>query len=513
MKKITKIISITALISYSILAQPAYIMNLSSPQIIDNKTIEFDINIESTGQDFVLTSYQCAFNIDSIFLNDTSFCFEYIPSSSQLNNTPLYGVGCDKVDGTRKIHFASSAGIDNITTHPIRVGRFLIKKSSSILVDSLHINWTFDGIYKTILTGENFIEITNPLDHKNLLFKNDSPSIDYLVLDSDEGTLNGDVHLKTREGSNSSKVVYFLNTSSTLTYSIYLNKSGEWFAWGRMFFESTSSQNSFYFQIDDGTKLTFGNQNQFDQWHWEGAGLNKLDIGNLTQGNHTITIYGREPGETVMLDQVFLTMDGNLVTSDDLFQSPTPVELVAFNAFVNAANKVELNWTTASELNNSGFYIEKSYNKSSWINLAFIKGNGTTTKKHSYKFIDNNNPSDLYYRIKQVDNNGSFTFSNTLKIEYTPQTFNLSQNYPNPFNPSTNIQYSINQTCDVKIDIYNLLGEKVIELKNEVQNSGTYELNWNASNYSSGTYLLCLYAKPSDGSNAFKDVRKMILLK
>ncbi len=81
------------------------------------KTIEFDVNIESIGQDFVLTSYQCAFNVDSEFINDTSFCFEYIPSTSQLNNTPLYGVGCDKVDGTRKIHFASSAGIDTITNH------------------------------------------------------------------------------------------------------------------------------------------------------------------------------------------------------------------------------------------------------------------------------------------------------------------------------------------------------------------------------------------------------------
>ncbi len=77
-----------------------------------------------------------------------------------------------------------------------------------------------------------------------------------------------------------------------------------------MFFDSTSQSNSFYFQIDGGTKLTFGNHNQFGKWHWEGSGLNKLDIGNLIEGDHTITIYGREPGETVMLDQILLTPIG-----------------------------------------------------------------------------------------------------------------------------------------------------------------------------------------------------------
>ena len=132
MKLIANIISIFTFWSYAIITQPSYLMNLSSPQIVDDKTIEFNVNIESTGPDFILTSYQCAFNIDSIFINDTTFCFEYIHSTSALSNAPLYGVGCDKVDGIRKIHFASSAGIDSITTHPLRVGRFMIKKSSSL---------------------------------------------------------------------------------------------------------------------------------------------------------------------------------------------------------------------------------------------------------------------------------------------------------------------------------------------------------------------------------------------
>ncbi len=514
MKKIARIFSIIIFLTFTTLAQPSYLMNLSSPQIVDDKTIEFDVNIESTGPDFILTSYQCAFNLDSQFFNDTSFCFEYIPSTSELNNAPLYGVGCDKVDGTRKIHFASSAGLDSITSHPIRVGRFMIKKSSALIVDSLHIIWAFDGIYKTILTGENFQEITAPSDHESLNFKNEtSNSNNFLAFSSGEGLLDGDIHLKTKEGSISSQVVYFLNTYSTLTFTVNLSKSGNWYAWGRMFFDSSGSQNSFYFQIDGGTKLTFGNHNQFDKWHWEGAGLNKLDIGNLSEGEHTITVYGREPSETVMLDQILLTTDGDLIASDNLLQSTTPVELISFTALLNDRNQIKLNWMTATELNNYGFYVEKSTDKNAWKNLGFIKGNGTSNEKHFYNYIDQNISSKNYYRIKQVDENGSFSFSKVVEVDNTPQNFSLEQNYPNPFNPSTNIQYSINQTCNVKIDIYNLLGERITEIKNETQNSGTYKLNWNASDYSSGTYILSLYAKPNNGSEAFKDVRKMLLLK
>ena len=119
----------------------------------------------------------------------------------------------------------------------------------------------------------------------------------------------------------------------------------------------------------------------------------------------------------------------------------------------------------------------------------------------------------IYYRLKQIDNDGSFQYSNIIEVKNLPPSFNLAQNYPNPFNPSTNIQYSINQACNVKLDIYNMLGERVTELKNEVQSSGTFNLNWNASNYSSGIYILALYAKPTNGSTPFKEVRKMILLK
>ena len=139
------------------------------------------------------------------------------------------------------------------------------------------------------------------------------------IYSADNGTLEGDVRLKTKSGSKGSEVVYFLNTSSTLKLNVNLDKSGQLYAWGRMHFESSGgARNSFYIQIDNGPKLTFGNNNNnFDKWHWEGNSLLPLAFGNISSGPHTITIYGRECGETVMLDQVLLTYDKNFVPDDN----------------------------------------------------------------------------------------------------------------------------------------------------------------------------------------------------
>ena len=514
MKLIIKIISLTALFIISIAAQPSYLMSLSNPQIIDDKNIEFDVNIKSNGQAFVLTSYQCVFDINSEFLNDSSFCFEYIPSSSQMKNSPIYGVGCVKIDGSRKIHFASGAGKDTIDNHSVKIGRFKIRKSSYLLIDSLNLKWSFTGIYKTIITGENFEEITNPAEHTNLSFKYTAVSPkNYLLLNAEDGTIDGNIHLTSKNGSLAKNVVYFLNSYSTLTFSVTINKSGDWYAWGRMFFDSTKQLNSFYFQIDGGSKLTFGNKDYYNQWHWEGAGSNKLPIGNLTQGEHTITIYGREPAETVLLDQILLTSDENLAASDELFENSTPVELVSFSASLKVNNQIELHWVTSTELNNFGFYIERSTDKSKWENIGFIKGNGTTSNSNTYKFWDNNISPRIYYRIKQVDNDGTYSLSSIVEVENKVKEFNLSQNYPNPFNPSTHIQYSINKESKIHLVVCNLLGEQVRELNNNTQSPGNYIIEWNASNYASGAYLLVLTANPTDGSQPFKQIKKMLLLK
>ena len=94
-----------------------------------------------------------------------------------------------------------------------------------------------------------------------------------------------------------------------------------------------------------------------------------------------------------------------------------------------------------------------------------------------------------------------------------PNDFSLFQNYPNPFNPSTTIRYAIPQQSYVTVKIYNSLGENIAELVNLSQSAGSYHLEWNAGNVASGIYFYSMDAVPTDGSNIFKSVRKMILLK
>jgi hypothetical protein len=190
---------------------------------------------------------------------------------------------------------------------------------------------------------------------------------------------------------------------------------------------------------------------------------------------------------------------------------PLPVELTSFIASVKG-NVIELNWKTATELNNFGFDIEKlilNENESVWKTIGFVNGNGTTSFEHSYSFIDKNIKNGKYqYRLKQIDNDGSFEYSNIIEAEFNGVSkYNLSQNYPNPFNPVTTIEYQIPQAGMVKITLYNVLGQEIRTIINEVKEVGVHKVNIDASDLNSGVYLYKIE------SGSFVKTRKMTLVK
>jgi len=88
-----------------------------------------------------------------------------------------------------------------------------------------------------------------------------------------------------------------------------------------------------------------------------------------------------------------------------------------------------------------------------------------------------------------------------------PRVFRLDQNYPNPFNPNTIINFELPATNHVDLSIYNLLGQKVTTLLSEVRSSGIHQIEWNASNFSSGIYFYRLVA------GEFTQVRQMFLIR
>jgi hypothetical protein len=198
--------------------------------------------------------------------------------------------------------------------------------------------------------------------------------------------------------------------------------------------------------------------------------------------------------------------------------TPLPVELTSFTANLSGSN-VELRWVTATEVRNYGFELERSLTQTisegkgfnNWERIGFVEGHGNSNSPRQYFFGDNvhNGSGYLSYRLKQIDTDGKFSYSNTISvlINQIPSNYELHQNYPNPFNPTTIISYSIPQSSNVVLTIYDILGNLVETLVNENQEAGNYEISFNAGELSNGIY----YYKIQSGN--FIATKKMLLLK
>jgi len=194
-----------------------------------------------------------------------------------------------------------------------------------------------------------------------------------------------------------------------------------------------------------------------------------------------------------------------------IFRAPgrtVPVELISFIAEVSNKNVI-LSWITATEINNYGFEIERKQSGVDWAKIGFIQGNGTTIKENIYNYADENiETGEYYYRLKQIDYDGSFEYSTELEVVIEIfYDFNLEQNYPNPFNPGTSINYSIREKGLVNLKVFDILGKEVAVLINENQGAGNYSVQFNASNLPSGIY----FYKITLGN--YTATKKLILLK
>jgi hypothetical protein len=158
-----------------------------------------------------------------------------------------------------------------------------------------------------------------------------------------------------------------------------------------------------------------------------------------------------------------------------------------------------------------------------WISVsppaATVPGSSSRTVTLSF------NPSELrpsVYRVNLTVHSNVFDTTMVLPVELTrlggeavgdkitdklPDRYELRQNYPNPFNPNTEIRYDLRAAGLTRLSVYNILGEKVADLVNEVQPAGSYAVNFNGANLSSGVYFYRIQ------SGSFSDLHKMVLLK
>lgn len=186
----------------------------------------------------------------------------------------------------------------------------------------------------------------------------------------------------------------------------------------------------------------------------------------------------------------------------------TPVELISFMGSYKT-DKIILTWETASETNNSGFEIEKSNDQQKWFSLDFVKGRGTSANNNYYSFTDNSIAQEKnYYRLKQIDYDGSIEYSTVIKVTVPLNDFQLYQNYPNPFNSNTIIKFVVKERSFIKISLYDIIGKKIKDLISKEMDCGIYSLNLNVDQFASGVYLYRITS-----SHGYSASKKLTILK
>lgn len=268
-----------------------------------------------------------------------------------------------------------------------------------------------------------------------------------------------------------------------------------------------------------GGGATGGLDDRFDMMLYSGSVLENGGIYKIPQsfvvfgndGNHFNDSINHPPNTAVgqeIANALHYESDHLPIYARFNFDDILPVELTTFTAEV-AHNSVYLNWTTDTEINNYGFYIERNHFSSHWEEVGFIAGNENSNTVTHYSFIDKELADGVYrYRLKQLDYDGSFKHSHIVEAEIISiNQYALAQNYPNPFNPVTNIEFSLPGDEHVKIEVYNILGEKVSVLINSYLPAGLHTIRFNGDVLTSGLYFYTMRA------GEFSSVRKMTLLK
>jgi uncharacterized protein (TIGR03790 family) len=190
--------------------------------------------------------------------------------------------------------------------------------------------------------------------------------------------------------------------------------------------------------------------------------------------------------------------------------NPLPVELASLRA-TTAGASVSIAWTTATEINNFGFDVERQYPNGLWKKIGFVQGTGSSNLVHAYTYNDKMPmPGAILYRLKQIDRDGSFSYSKEISAVVSRpgrQPAELLGNYPNPFNPQTMIKFRLYVRGKVSLKIFNTLGQEVASLINDELSEGEYEVPFNGAQLASGVYLTAL----STGGSV--SIHKLLLTK
>ncbi len=169
-----------------------------------------------------------------------------------------------------------------------------------------------------------------------------------------------------------------------------------------------------------------------------------------------------------------------------------PVELLNFEANV-VDQTVELDWTTAVEVNNAGFEVERSLDAFAFSSIGWVEGAGTNTQGHSYRYIDRNliPGRTYYYRLRQVDTDGQYTYSNTMEAHLsTGQNLFISNCFPNPAPGYSQVKLATATNCKVEWRLYNGLGHVLQAGRLAIAADASQTFDIPLSGLATGTYIV-----------------------
>jgi len=212
-----------------------------------------------------------------------------------------------------------------------------------------------------------------------------------------------------------------------------------------------------------------------------------LDLGGNTrrQDVSAVTDTGSPAGDSPYVDMGAFESSG----------SPLPVELVDFTARVDGS-ATTLSWTTASEQNNAGFYVQRRTADSTFATLdgAFVEGAGTTNESQTYSYrVEDLEAGTHTFRLKQVDTDGSTTFSDPVEVKIGLSGEFALSTYPNPVQTQATVEFAVKEQSDVTITLFNTLGQKVRTVyRGTPAAEQTKRVQIDTQDLSSGAYFLRL---------------------
>jgi hypothetical protein len=260
-------------------------------------------------------------------------------------------------------------------------------------------------------------------------------------------------------------------------------------------------------------------------FHYDESELNSINEPSLTlfrstDNGATWTDEGGIPDINANTITAFSVNSMSRWTAGDA-SNPLPIQLSSFTATLLNGSQVLMEWTTISEVNNYGFYVQRRADSlETFVDLpnSFVPGHGTTLEPQYYSFVDSTITAvgTYQYRLRQVDFNNASYYSHVVLVNITvlavseqvPFEFRVHQNYPNPFNPSTTIVFSVDKPEHTVVSVFNIVGQEMARVFDGATEPGRYyRVVVDGSGLASGTY----FYRVSSGTRS--ETRKMVLLK